>query len=325
MAWEIDAKDRAIIFYLDEDARQPISQLSKKVKLNREVVRYRIDRMIEQGVIQKFLTYVPITHLGYLLVSFFMNFQDTSIKDEEEIIKYVNGKPGAIWCASTNGRFDFGFTISAKNMNDLAAFVAEFRDKYRHLITDFQMGNVVRDWQFRRAYLLDNDEDDEGPNLGPLLFYQKELDRMDRKILAALGEDGRMRAVEIAHRVGISADSVADRISKLKKEKLISKTSLLLNNSAIKRKAFKSFITFHNVKKVEEKFLNYCHENTNIIGVKRMLGPWEYEMDAELESEDDVRELHAKLKERFAESIRSASYVSIYRVHKFDMGEFLLD
>ncbi len=324
MAWDIDAKDRAIIFHLDEDARQPISQLSKKVKLNREVVRYRIDRMVEQGVIQKFLTYIPITHLGYLLVSFFMNFQDTSVRDEEEIIKYVNGKKGAIWCASTNGRFDFGFTISAKNMNDLATFVAEFRDKYRHLITDFQMGNVVRDWQFRRAYLLE-DEEEEELIFGKLASHQTELDKTDRKILAALGEDGRMRAVEIAHRVGISADSVADRISKLKKEKLISKTSLLLNNSAIKRKAFKSFITFHNVKKVEERFLNYCHENRNIISVKRMLGPWEYEVDVELESEDEVRELHAKLKERFAESIRSASFVSIYRVHKFDMGGFLLE
>ncbi|MFH0818077.1 MAG: Lrp/AsnC family transcriptional regulator [Candidatus Micrarchaeota archaeon] len=324
MLWEIDAKDRAILYYLDEDARRPISQLSKKVKLNREVVRYRIDRMIERGTVQKFLTYIPITQMGFLLTTFFMNFQDTSMNDEEELIKYVAEKPEVIWVASTNGRFDLGFSISARNMSELVTFIAEFKDRYRNFITDFQMANSVRDWRFPRSYLLEDDNENQKPYFDTLTPYENEIDPVDKKILAALGEDGRMRAVEIARRVGVSADAVADRINKMKKDKLILGITLLLNNNTIKRKTFKSFITFHNVKKVEAKFLNYCNEEKNIVHVKRMLGPWEYEVDLELESEDELRELHSKLKAQFAESVRSTSFVSIYRTHKFDMGGFLL-
>ncbi len=324
MAWAIDSKDRAILYHLDEDARQPISQLAKKVKLNREVVRYRIERMSEAGIIQKFLVFVPLSSLGYLLTTFFMNFQDTSIKDEEEILRYITGKKEVVWAASSNGRFDMGFTISARNMTELAKFIAEFRDNYRSFMTDFHMANVVRGWRFPRRYLLENDENEDSCPGGKELPFV-EVDRIDRKILAALGEDGRMRAVDIAKRVGISADAVADRINRLRKEKTISGISLVLNNNAIKRKAFKSFITFHNVKKAEEKFLNYCYENRNVVQVKRMLGPWEYEVDMELEDEEELRELHMKLKDRFSDSIRSTSFVSLYKVHKFDMGGFLVE
>ncbi|MFH1470895.1 MAG: Lrp/AsnC family transcriptional regulator [Candidatus Micrarchaeota archaeon] len=324
MSWEIDSKDRAILYNLDEDARQPISQLSKKVKLNREVVRYRIDRMEQDGVIQKFLAYIPITRFGYLLTTFFMSFQDSSIRDEEEVIRFLSGKELVVWVVSANGRFDLGFTMCAKNMNELATFVAEFRDKFRNFITDFQMADVVSLWRFPRGYLLENDDDTWKPFCFDSTVVRRDLDDVDRKILAALGEDGRMRAVEIARRVGVSADAVADRISKMRKEKMIPGISILLNNNSIKRKAFKSFITFHNVKKIEKKFLDYCRQNRNVVQVKRTLGPWEYEVDLELESEDELRELHNKLKEKFPDSIRSTSFVSVYRVHKFDMGGFLL-
>jgi Lrp/AsnC family leucine-responsive transcriptional regulator len=48
-----------------------------------------------------------------------------------------------------------------------------------------------------------------------------DLDRIDRRILALLQEDGRLPAVEVAERVGLSPTSTGERLRRLQKEGVI--------------------------------------------------------------------------------------------------------
>jgi len=45
--YKLDVRDRKILVELDEDARQSNNQIGKKVGLSKEVVKYRIDKMID--------------------------------------------------------------------------------------------------------------------------------------------------------------------------------------------------------------------------------------------------------------------------------------
>ena len=45
-----------------------------------------------------------------------------------------------------------------------------------------------------------------------------ELDRIDRKILSILQEDGRIANVELAERIGLSPTSVGERLKRLQRE-----------------------------------------------------------------------------------------------------------
>lgn len=47
------------------------------------------------------------------------------------------------------------------------------------------------------------------------------LDRIDRRILAVLQEDGRLPAVELAERIGLSPTSTGERLRRLQKEGVI--------------------------------------------------------------------------------------------------------
>ena len=49
--YSLDVKDKKILAELDTNARQSNSQIGKKVKLSKEVIKYRIDKMIEAGII----------------------------------------------------------------------------------------------------------------------------------------------------------------------------------------------------------------------------------------------------------------------------------
>src|SRR5438045_9793663 len=56
-----------------------------------------------------------------------------------------------------------------------------------------------------------------------------ELDRIDRKILSILQQDGRIANVELAERIGLSPTSIGDRLKRLQREGFIEGYGARLN------------------------------------------------------------------------------------------------
>ena len=52
----MDDKDKKILSLLDENCRMPSSAIAKKLRLWRQVVDYRINQLVETGVIKNFVT-----------------------------------------------------------------------------------------------------------------------------------------------------------------------------------------------------------------------------------------------------------------------------
>ena len=52
----LDLKDKKILVELELNSRRSNNQIAKKVNLSKEVVKYRIDRLLEKGVILRFKT-----------------------------------------------------------------------------------------------------------------------------------------------------------------------------------------------------------------------------------------------------------------------------
>ena len=53
---DIDKKDRKILYQLDLDSRQTVTQIGRKVNLKKDVVSYRIKKLIKKGIIKNFYT-----------------------------------------------------------------------------------------------------------------------------------------------------------------------------------------------------------------------------------------------------------------------------
>ena len=76
---ELDIKDRKILYELDLNARQTDSEIAKKVGLTRDSTRYRINRLIENGHINYFMTLLNSMKLGYDWYRTFFKFQNLPI------------------------------------------------------------------------------------------------------------------------------------------------------------------------------------------------------------------------------------------------------
>ena len=68
----------------------------------------------------------------------------------------------------------------------------------------------------------------------------------------------------------------------------------------------------------QEMLVEYCRVNPNIVYVVEALGPWEFEIDMEVESAEQFREIMMDIKSKFQDIVKDYSALHIYQVHKYN-------
>lgn len=215
---KLDLKDRKILYELDINARQTASQIGKKVGLSKQVVTYRINQLIKTGVIEKFYAVYDTSKLGYTTYKIFLRLQNVNIEKQKEIIKYINNNQHVQFFITTDGMFDLVFNVLVKTASELYDIIKELENEYGNYIAEKELIIMVFSSFFFRDYLIGKTSKEIRK---PMYFGSKpettEIDAINKKILHYIGIDAKMPIVEIANKIGISADAVALRIKKFKK------------------------------------------------------------------------------------------------------------
>lgn len=116
----MDEKDFLILKYLSEDARMPIKNISKKVKLPRSTVYDRIKKMKESGVIKKFTVVPDFRKLGKPVMAFvLMKAKKVRGLSLEDMQKSIASLPDVCELHLLTGDWDFLIKIRAKSIENL--------------------------------------------------------------------------------------------------------------------------------------------------------------------------------------------------------------
>ncbi len=320
MAIKLDLKDRRILYELDCNSRQPNSEIAKKVGLSKQVVGFRIKRLIEEKIISSFYSVIDISKLGFTIHKNFLRLQNLDREKEKELINFLVNHPNVVWVASCDGKFDLTFGTWAKDMAFLEKTIAELNKKFREYIAERQIATIIRGDYFIRDYLINKKE----PSAYRQSFFGAipspvRMDENDWKILSALGKNSRTTAVEITKEVKLSADAIAERIKKLEKSGVIRHYNIVPNESKYPYLHYKVLIGFRNVSEDRELSLReYCRINPNIVYIVKSLGPWEFEIDLEVETAEQFREIMMDIKTKFSDILKDYSALNIYQVHKYN-------
>ena len=101
---DMDSRDWKILYELDLNARTSLSSLAKKVGLSKEVVNYRLKRLVKNGVITSFFTRVDASLLGLVGFRVFVRFERTTSEVDSQIRKYIIAHPKIGWAVLTYGQ-----------------------------------------------------------------------------------------------------------------------------------------------------------------------------------------------------------------------------
>ena len=230
MTPKLDAFDQSIIRLLSDDARTPITEISLQLPdITERAIRYRINRLLEDDVIQLCTILVP-SSIGFLVTAVVQ--VRVEIGCIQEVAKRLAELEMISYVGCSLGNYDLTVAVHARDNAELRTVLSEVIDSIPGVCGTMV---VLVPLQFKDIYhwhIPDSVFHSQIPLRKPPFFPQKvfvqEIDRIDQEIVNLLMEDARTSAAEISRRLdGISQRVISDRIDFLITHNVIRVTGVI--------------------------------------------------------------------------------------------------
>lgn len=312
----LDLKDRKILYYLDENSRQPLSKLGKKVGLPKNVVSYRLNRLVEKGVIRSFFTVVNPFRLGYTSFGFYLVLQYATSAIKADIIDYFARNKNTWYVTSIDGYFDIGVGVWVKDPSHFYHVWIDILKKYRYFIEHHKIINFVQTHAYRHTYLLDETTFKERSEF---IFTgaapSVKIDELDTQLLRLLSTNARMPANDLAERLHTTATTVRYRINKLEKVKVIQGYRIAIDIGQLGFKDFRIDMDLKDYTK-RKQIISYISRKPHLTFIFTSIGHADLQLNFRVKHLDDIHEIMRDLNEKFPECIRDYRYLHFPMVHK---------
>ncbi len=326
----MDAKDLLLLAALDRNARAPLSELARTTRLAKETVRYRVQRMLTDGTIQRCMAIMDGTRLGVTYYQVLLKLQNVDEKRKQGIITTLTAEESVNWVANLEGEFDIGIILAARTPSHLQALF-ERLSSYSRFIMRKTISVNIRGEFFPRRYLLETTKTARrGPSrtagksnvlLDPKAYDATSepivLDPLDTQICTLLAKDARTPLIEIARHTNVSAVTIARRI-KVLEHTVIAGYGITLRQAALGQTHHKLLIYLTNATPERTReFRSFVGEETRVIAIIRTLAEWDYEIDVEVKDAEQLKGFVMRLTERFSDIVRDYRTLRIVDMPKY--------
>ncbi|WP_374351610.1 winged helix-turn-helix transcriptional regulator [Chitinimonas sp.] len=144
----------------------------------------------------------------------------------------------------------------------------------------------------------------------------RELDRIDRKILTLLQQDGRMALTELAEKVGLSTTPTSERVKRLEREGVIAGYYARLNPRAVAcgQLVFVELRLAAKSAEIFDQFRREVMKLPNIVECHLVSGDFDYLVKARISDMSQYRMLLGDILLNLPGAVESRSYVVMEEV-----------
>ena len=313
----LDQKDRKILSELDKNARQTDTQMGKKVGLSKQVVNYRIQKLIERGIISNFYTIINTGLLGLNSYYLFLQLEKINGTQESELMKKINALGYVGWLVSGTGRWDAVALIYAGSPGEFDALLTEIITLCGDHLHEYQFTALVHAEHLGYKFLAEKEifwsvkkKEKKTPTI---------LELTDKKILAALSQNSRRSLVEVSQITKIPTHKIHYHLKKLIKLKLIEGFKPKIDLSVLGYQWHLLLLQFRSTTEKEKKeFFNFCRYYKKIYYATHTVGQYNFMLDIHVHSMEEFKEVLLELKSRFSGNIHLYESIIIFKEHKID-------
>ncbi len=299
---KLDKKDLLILGILDWKARTPINQIAKKTRLNKDVVRYRIRKLEEKGIIEGYYALLDTQKLSYLTFVIYWDLINTNKEIEESMIEFLNRNfnPGFIF--SLEGEFELGIITLEKSIFDLEQHLLLFKKKFGENINQerISLHSYLNHYPRKTLPGVKNDK---------IVFkdpQKVELKEKDLQILKELSKNARVSTTELSQKLKIPQRTIAYRIKELEKKKVIAGYRANINHRKLGYENY--FIEVYTKNGEEVKQIEtYAEMHKNCIYTQRVFPGADLDIETEFANKEEFLNFIDELKEKF-NSIKKIKY-----------------
>ena len=310
----LDNKDLKILAELDLNARATNSQIGKRLRINKNVVNYRIKNLEKRGIIKGYNTVINVLGLGYLGHRLYLKLQYADKKAEKRIMDYIRKSPYTWWCGFIKGRFNIASLFWTESQTQFAELWLELRRKFKHYMADsvIVVYHGLEECRFPFTKQLYEEKAEHVS-----IEYKKkiDIDETDKKILGILALDARASLLKIARRLKLSPGAISYRMKQLIKKKVILAFKPIVDMPKLGYTLYKvnySLRSMENLKKLERFALSH----QNVFHVDKTVGLADFEFSAYCMSIRDFYSLMDEFNNHFSKDIKDYDFFSYSELTK---------
>jgi|SRR3989338_524487 len=314
---ELDAKDRKIFYLLTENSRMKRGDMAKRVGLKKNTVIYRINRLLKEKYIKRFVAITDFQRFGVYSYDLFVKIRALE-KREQAIRAYFTKHPNVIWATTLFGQWDLFVQIAARSVeefNELMGYITVFlgsnleNHEVKFPIKRTKMIHTMFDCEKETGYKYKLPSDSE----------TMALDEADKKILRCLSSDGLASYMYIAKETGIAMETVRNRMNALRKKGVILKYAPEINYGKFNISTYLVIVNFRYMSVDSRKrVFGYLNHRNDVKIIFETVGKQEIYFYAAVGSPKELEALVKDMKYRFQNSILNAEHLLITEELKLD-------
>jgi DNA-binding Lrp family transcriptional regulator len=320
MTIELDSYDRKILFELDCNSRRSLSEVARTVRLGRDLVTYRLERLLTSGVLRRCAALVNPYKLGYTLYKVHLKLE-ANRERSQKLIQELDQHAHTFWLAESYGKSDLMWTFAARSPKEAFDIQNEIFSEYHDVIAAYSVYTFVNNWWFPKKHLLGaSGREIQGWNFEmPTLAIgtnpdQYTLDGLEGQMVALLSQNARLSSTELAEQVSSTPAVVKYRLEKLERLGVITGYRVDINRAALGLTLFNVQLQPRDFDRTKEKqFLEYCRTHPQVLEYIQQLGDCKVELVIEAKDYAQFASVMDELRDRFAQFIRGLDYVMVKR------------
>lgn len=325
---QLDKLDRQLLYWLDRNSRESFRELAKKTGAAPERIRYRLQRLVDNGVIFKFQTVFDLARLGYSIYKVYLKLAGADEQQVQRIIRELREDSAVNWLVRFDGMYDIGLAVRVTTIDDLSNFLDRFIDRHNQVISKRRIEVNMLSQYLSRVYFTGKKSRSKKVGWYAAVGKPYELDTLDKQILKLIGENSRISAAEMSQRIladttvnfPASRETVSRRLRRLEDAKVITGHHIVLNHRAINQLHYKLLLYLNNVSgKDTEALLETCRRLPRVVYIIKTLGDWDYELDLEVQSVEEYRHIVAVLTKAHKNLIKDYSSILVAQIHKYSL------
>lgn len=268
---KIDVKDQKILTMLGYDSRTTIQQISKKVQLQRDTVKYRMTRLEKEGVIKAYIPEAHFQAFHYRKYTVFFSTNEKLSEETQRLITYLQNHDHTVKVVEYLDKWDIQWSLLAHTVDEFDRILQEILSEFTDVITSrLQITHVTTYF----SELIPDQFDLLKPT--NRTYKQYDVDQKDKDILLAIKNDSRKTIQDIHTETQIAPETIRKRVKALDESGAIEKYTIDIDFPKIG--IYEYTVVFQTrgfTGKEEARFAKFVKNHPNIAKAYKTIGQWD--------------------------------------------------
>lgn len=297
---ELDKKDWNILALLSQDCRMSLTQLAKQVQVSREVVDYRIKRLIKNGIIKSFCTEINMQAFGFTKHVFYLELKNINKKKEEEILTILRNNKYISWIVTSTGKWSIIFDIHSKNTQHLSQLIDDLKQNMSKSLGEYEIVTLENYQYFHSKFygknMIEKRKD---------FISKMKLDEKDLLILRLLSNSARIDYVELSKIIKLTPEAISKRVKQLKEGNIIKQFYIFPDLIRLGFEHYNIQLNLENIDVQQEKqLLNHLKMHKSVSFIYNPISHWDVEFGVFVKNPGELRNFMQDLRALYPQNIR---------------------